>query len=301
MPEHGTEFETCEIVFWRGYVKCAFYAVPNAGEPLSSPFFRSKVRSPLPSGAALAAHQALAEQLAAEGWEPATRGPAWYSLAFRRRGWSPIGPEQLPIDELPPALPAVEAKAVSLPVEPQPVPAPAVETHMLAEPRPAADSAVAPSRLAARLAHKITPQQRLVLVASAALIALAIGLAVTLFGANSAQGNARSTQPRQQHRERLAAVPAARQTVKIPPTKIVVTGSRGESWVEARLGSATGRSLFAGVVSQGQTIRLTAPVVWITFGAAGNLDLRVNGKAPVPGTFNGTVTALIAHGRVVSA
>jgi uncharacterized protein DUF4115 len=80
-----------------------------------------------------------------------------------------------------------------------------------------------------------------------------------------------------------------------------VTGARGASWVEARVGSQTGRPLFAGVVAQGQTVRVTAPVVWVTFGAAGNLDLHVNGRAPVPGTFNGTITALIDHGRVHSS
>ena len=306
MSDHPSEFETCRIVFWRGYVKCAFYAVPNGGEPVPSAFFRSKEHSPLPSGAALAAHQALVEQLAAEGWEPATRGPAWYSLTFRRRGWSSVGgPGQLPIEELPPALPAVEAEPVSVP-EPPPVRMPAVEAHMFAEPpaepRPVADSPAAPLGFAARLAHKITRQQRLLLLAIAALIALAVGLGLTLFGANSAQGSAHSRiQPRQEHHAGVAAAPAARRAAMTAPTRIVVTGSRGESWMEARLGSARGRSLFAGVVSQGQTVRLKAPVVWVTFGAAGNLDLHVNGRAPVPGTFNGTVTALIAHGRVVSA
>lgn len=92
MVDHGAAqpFETCEIVFWRGYVKCAFYAVPQVGEPVGSPFFRSRERSPAQSGAALDAHQALVEQLKREGWEPWVRGRTWYAVTFRRRDWSPI-------------------------------------------------------------------------------------------------------------------------------------------------------------------------------------------------------------------
>jgi hypothetical protein len=284
-------FETCQIVFWRGYVKCAFYAVPEDGEPVASPLFRSRERSPAQSGAALEAYRALLERLAEEGWEPAARGQAWYALTFQRRDWSPV--EELPLEEPPVAMPAVEARAALPPPESEPEPEPA----RIAEPEPVSAPAARTSR-----------QQRALIVITAALIALAVALGLTLFGTSSAQGKNRGqVTPAQTRQELLAqhgkpavsAVPHRR--VQAVPTRIVVTGSRGGSWVEARVGSKTGRSLFAGVVAKGQTVRLTAPVVWITFGAAGNLDLRVNGKAPVQGTFNGTITAVIAHGRVRSA
>ena len=58
----------------------------------------------------------------------------------------------------------------------------------------------------------------------------------------------------------------------------------------------TGTSLFVGA-AEGQIVRVTAPVVWSTFGT-GNLDVRVNGRVAVPGTFNGTVSAVVAPGHV---
>jgi mRNA-degrading endonuclease toxin of MazEF toxin-antitoxin module len=282
-----TTFETCQIVFWRGYVKCAFYAVPDDGEPVGSPFFRSRERSPLQSPGALEAHRVLVQQLKAEGWEPVARGRAWYALTFRRRGWSPI--DGLLEEEPTAVVAAIEAHAA------------ARAAH---EPEPA--TAPEPAPVTSATARK--PRRPTLLATSATMIALAVAFGLTLSDTTSAQGSdpgkarpARTRhEPARHARPAVAAVPTVHRSARLAPTAIVVTGSRGDSWVEARAGSSTGKSLFAGVVAQGQTIHVTAPVVWITFGAAGNLDLRVNGRAPVPGTFNGTVTALIAHGRVRS-
>jgi hypothetical protein len=58
----------------------------------------------------------------------------------------------------------------------------------------------------------------------------------------------------------------------------------------------TGTSLVVGGAAEGQTLRVTATVVWST-SAPGNLDVRVNGRAAVPGTFS----AVVAHGHVRSA
>jgi len=276
-----TAFETCEIVFWRGYVKCAFYAVPEADDPIGSRFFRSREGQPAQSGSPLEAHGALVQRLENDGWEPVGRGRTWYALTFRRSVWSPV--DELVPEEATAVLPAVEAHA-------GPPPQPPTEP----EPRAAAGQ---------------SRGKRALLLATTTLIALAVVLGLTLFGANSAQGNGRTaadgTQPRNkpphQHRTRVVAVvPASHISAKVEPTRIVATGARGDSWMEARAGSQAGRTLFAGVVAQGQTVRVTAPVVWITFGAAGNLDLRVNGRSPAAGTFDGTITAVIAHGRVRS-
>jgi hypothetical protein len=275
-----TAFETCQVVFWRGYLKCAFYAVTSDAEPVGSPFFRSRDRSPIQSGAALEAHRALVERLQGEGWEAVARGRAWYALTFRRRGWSPV--EEDPATELP----AVEAHAAPQQPPLEPEPAPATEPP-----------SGAPARLRSR-------RQIGLLLAAAVSIALAVVLGLTLYGANSAQGqNGTATRPANLHqahraRDRNPAATAAPAPRRLAPTEIVVTGARGSSWVEARVGSETGRLLFEGVVADGRTVRVTAPVVWITFGAAGNLDLRVNGRTPVPGSFRGTITAVIAHGRV---
>jgi hypothetical protein len=287
-PNETGAVETCRIVLWRGYVKYAFYAVPERGEPVGSPFFRSGEGAPVQSGSALEAHGALLERLAAEGWEPAARGRAWYALTLRRCGWSAV--EELPLEKAPVAVPGVEAHAAPTPPPAEPEPMPAVEPEPV--PAPAA---------------RTSRQPRALIVITAALIALAVVLGLALFGTSSAQGKHRGhVSPAQARQELLAqrgkpAVSAAHRPLQAVPTRIVVNGSRGDSWVEARVGSKTGRSLFAGVVAKGQTVRVTAPVVWITFGAAGNLDLRVNGRAPVPGTFNGTITAVIAHGQVRAA
>jgi hypothetical protein len=308
MADHdeSSAFETCRIVFWRGYVKCAFYAAPKGGEQFGSPLFRSRERSPLQSGRALEAHQALVERLKAEGWEPVARGSAWYELTFRRRDWSPV--EELPTEELPPAVSPAEGHAAPPTPEPQPEPLPALRPEPVqGEPLPALRPEPVQGATAAR-----SRRQLALLLVTAALIALAVAVGVTLFGSTSAQGkdDAASHRPVQRERHQspriphrkpvVSAAPVSRQPAELAPTRIVVTGSRGNSWVEARVGSESGRPLFAGVVAQGQTVRVTAPVVWITFGAAGNLDLRVNGRSPVPGTFDGTITALIAHGRVRS-
>ena len=121
--EAAHTFETCEIVFWRGYFKCAFYAVPQVGEPLGSPFFRSPERSPVQSGAALDAHGALVEQLKDEGWEPWARGRTWYALTFRRRDWSPIEEPEEPST----VVAAIDAHVVPPPPSPEQKPEPAPE------------------------------------------------------------------------------------------------------------------------------------------------------------------------------
>jgi hypothetical protein len=283
----AADFETCQIVFWRGYLKCAFYAVPDAGEPIGSSFFRSRERSPAQSDGALDAHRELVEQLEGDGWEPFAREREWYALRFRRRRWSPV--DAFSADEAPAPVAAVEAhRAQTLP-EPEAEPAPAQEETQVPEVRRAA-------------AHR-SRRQLALLLTTAALIALAVVLGLTVFGTNPAQGKihspVRPAEPQSQHRKPAVGVLSASRAT-LPPTTMVVTGSRGDSWVEAKIGSATGKSLYAGVVAQGQTVRITAPVVWVTFGAAGNLDLSVNGRSPVPGTFRGTITAVIAHGRVRS-
>jgi hypothetical protein len=65
-----------------------------------------------------------------------------------------------------------------------------------------------------------------------------------------------------------------------PPraTLVVVTASRGDSWFSARLGSESGRVLDERVLAQGESVSLKGERIWLTVGAAGNVDLTVNGK-----------------------
>lgn len=61
-------------------------------------------------------------------------------------------------------------------------------------------------------------------------------------------------------------------------TLVVVTATRGDSWFSARLGSESGRVLDERVLAQGESVQLRGERIWLTVGAAGNVDLTVNGK-----------------------
>jgi Domain of unknown function (DUF4115) len=70
------------------------------------------------------------------------------------------------------------------------------------------------------------------------------------------------------------------------PTLVVVTASRGDSWFSARVGSESGRVLDERVLPQGESVRLQGERIWLTVGAAGNVDVTVNGRPRTiaPGT-----------------
>ena len=69
---------------------------------------------------------------------------------------------------------------------------------------------------------------------------------------------------------------------------VVLTATRGDCWFQARAESATGQVLDERVLSQGESISLKGKSVWLAVGAAGNLDVTVNGKPrPLsPGTIS---------------
>lgn len=59
---------------------------------------------------------------------------------------------------------------------------------------------------------------------------------------------------------------------------VVITASRGDCWILARLDSETGRLLDERVLVQGESVRLRGRRVWLSVGASGNVDVTVNGK-----------------------
>ena len=69
-------------------------------------------------------------------------------------------------------------------------------------------------------------------------------------------------------------------------TVVVLSAVRGDSWFSARVGSETGRVLDERVLSQGESVRLRATRIWLSLGAAGNVEVTVDGKpkALSPGT-----------------
>jgi hypothetical protein len=82
---------TCQIAYWRGYVKSAFYAraFDESGQEVAlaeSPRFRAQGKDlPDQTEQAVAAHEELTAQLANEGWEADGRDATWFGRTFRRR------------------------------------------------------------------------------------------------------------------------------------------------------------------------------------------------------------------------
>jgi hypothetical protein len=81
-------------------------------------------------------------------------------------------------------------------------------------------------------------------------------------------------------------------TVRTAAVVFVVHATRGDSWVELRTGSKTGRVLYSGILRDGETTRASGRRLWVRFGSAANLDLVLNGKPihGVTGTLDATVT-----------
>jgi hypothetical protein len=76
-----------------------------------------------------------------------------------------------------------------------------------------------------------------------------------------------------------AVTTTAAPTEKGTAVALTLSASRGESWMEVRNGSPTGRILYSGVLTQGRTRSFHAARVWVLFGAAGNVDARVDGTS----------------------
>ena len=88
-PSQPSEL-TCDVLFWRGYLKSAFYArvFSDDGEPLAvaeSPFFRARGNGiPDETDEAVAAYQALRDRLESGGWQHVVAGETWFADTFAR-------------------------------------------------------------------------------------------------------------------------------------------------------------------------------------------------------------------------
>jgi hypothetical protein len=76
------------------------------------------------------------------------------------------------------------------------------------------------------------------------------------------------------------------------PALVVLTATRGECWFQARLGSETGRVLDERVLGLGESARFEGHRIWLVVGAAGNVELTVDGqpRALSPGTVSVVLT-----------
>ena len=59
---------------------------------------------------------------------------------------------------------------------------------------------------------------------------------------------------------------------------LVVRATRGSSLVSVRIESEDGASLHEGVVTEGETIRVSGDTLWIRLGAASNVDMTLNDR-----------------------
>jgi hypothetical protein len=94
----------CRIVWWRGYIRSVFEAVPvgrsHGSDPIAeSPHFRWRKAEPPPENDdAVEAHRALVERLEQDGWVVVGNGKDWFALelerkAIRRPSRGPTEPE----------------------------------------------------------------------------------------------------------------------------------------------------------------------------------------------------------------
>ena len=86
--------------------------------------------------------------------------------------------------------------------------------------------------------------------------------------------------------------PSPSRSTRAPLTSLEVTASHGDSWLSIRAGSARGKVLFEGTLAKGQSLRLERERLWVRFGAASNLEVRVNGAPPRASVY-GTLDALV--------
>jgi hypothetical protein len=312
-PEPPVDLETCEIVWWRGYVKSGFYAVHSSStddvseEPLASPLFRTKRgQPPAEAGEAREAHRALVERLLTEGWEIRRRGSTWYSQTFVRR---PSVPD----------LDGARAHVHSFVEEPAPeVPEAVPEDAPQDDASDWRNTEIVLARTKRRVRVGVVVRGGVVvLVATVAGVSAAA--APSLLSSEPAQGNLRAANDvAKQNPKTKAAQPVARQPARPiarqparpiarqsarpiaqQPARIAhvaLAATRGDSWVEARAGSSAGRVLYTGMLVQGQTERVSAKRVWLRLAAAGHLDLLVNGRPPREGPLLGTLDVVLGPG-----
>ena len=83
--------------------------------------------------------------------------------------------------------------------------------------------------------------------------------------------------------------PAASATA---PVRLVVRATRGDCWVSATVGDRNGKVLYAGVLAQGDQVKVSSQRIWLELGAGANVDVLVDGKPRVVNT--GTSAVLLS-------
>ncbi len=92
--------------------------------------------------------------------------------------------------------------------------------------------------------------------------------------------------------ESAATSPAATTPRDVALAVVVLTAVRGDSWFSARVGSENGKVLDERVLAQGESVQLRGQRIWLSLGAAGNVEVTVDGKSRTlaPGTVSVVLT-----------
>lgn len=304
--------ETCRIVRWRGYVTSEFHVVDESGAVLAvSPAFRWRGSKPPPeSEPARAAFDGLVARVIDAGWTPAGRGPHWFAERFARDVPAPPEPPELELEPEWDWEPEPQRPLPAAPPHRQPAPAPLAPAATVA-PRPparAAAPAAAPKAAhpAADGADGDSPEaaSRSRRGRMLALAALPVAIALLVYvlvghdtrrasaGVPPARVPARAAAPKAPARAAShvasgkVAAAAARPPVRPKPARLDLVGiGAAPTWLEARLGSATGRVLFSGMLQPGQALHLRGRPIWVSFGGASDVRVLLNGaRIPLEGT-----------------
>lgn len=292
----ATTLEWCEVQRWRGYRTSTFFAEDAVGGVIAeSGAFRGD------GDAARARHRELLDALEQLGWRATDEQDGeWFATRLSRVV------ELAPDTHLPPAAvePAVHrvAPVVVAPPSPAPTAPVAAPAPVPAAPPPAP---VLSTPRADRIEQRPGWQRALIALAALAAVAAAAGAVLvvaerlrpdvvvrtrTVTVTQSAPAPKPVSTPAPTS---TATTPAASASpAEAPPperVRLSVVGGERPSWVEIRRSSAKGRVLYAGDVEPGQKLTFSAPRIWTRFGAAGNLEIRANGRlVPLLGTIEHT-------------
>ena len=87
---------------------------------------------------------------------------------------------------------------------------------------------------------------------------------------------AKPRQPQTQTPATTRTKPPKREAPQFASVQVAAT--RGDCWIVAHAGSADGPVLLERVLRSGERVTLRARRIWLELGAAGNVDITLNGK-----------------------
>jgi cytoskeleton protein RodZ len=86
--------------------------------------------------------------------------------------------------------------------------------------------------------------------------------------------------PRRHTATTPALTPPAPRSVRKAPAVLVLTAARGSCWLQVRIGSSSGQSVYEHTLQPGQTVRFgLGKPLWIRLGAPWNLDATIGKRA----------------------